>query len=156
MSLTETDIAAIRKALSELAFHQYLRPGEEDKLIAGFEKAPMKKDEILITQGRTGEIFYVLASGKVGVFLKGSLVDKKIATLEPPAYFGEMSLVSNEPRTASVICEEAGDVYTLLRTTFRDVILDNPHVGDLIRKTAAERKAATKAIEYQEWMGKRL
>lgn len=156
MSLSDADVAAIKGALTQLAFHQYLRPGEEGKLIRGFEKSPMKKDEVLITQGRTGEIFYVLASGKVGVYLKGSLVDKKIATLEPPAYFGEMSLVSNEPRTASVICEEPGDVYTLLRTTFRDVILDNPHVGELIRKTAAERKAATKAIEYQEWMGKRL
>ena len=156
MSLTDSDIAAIKGALKQLAFYQYLRPGEEEKLIRGFEKAPMKKGDVLITQGKGGEIFYVLASGKVGVYLKGKMVDKQIAVLEPPAYFGEMSLVSKEPRTASVVCEEAGDVYTLLSTTFRDVILDNPHVADLIRKTAAERKAATKSIEYNEWMGKKL
>lgn len=156
MSLSEADIVAIKGALAQLPFHQFLRPGEEDKLIRGFEKSPMKKGEVLITQGRGGEIFYVLASGKVGVYLKGKLVDKQIATLVPPAFFGEMSLVSKEPRTASVICEEAGDVYTLLSTTFRDVILDNPHVADHIRRTAAERKAATKAIEYNEWMGKKL
>ena len=156
MSHTPEEVTAITAALSQLPFYGYLKPLELEKLVDGFEKAPMAKGEVLITQGKTGEIFYILGSGSVGVYLTGKLVDKQIALLEPPSYFGEMSLVSNEARTASVICESDGVVYTLLRETFRRVILDNPHVADHIRRTATERKAATKAIEYGEWMGRKM
>jgi CRP-like cAMP-binding protein len=55
-----------------------------------------------------------------------------------------------------VICEEDGVVFTLLRDTFRKVIMGNPRVGDMIRKTASERKSATHAIELGEWMGKKI
>jgi CRP-like cAMP-binding protein len=67
-----------------------------------------------------------------------------------------MSLISDEPRSATVICEQDGVVYTLLKKTFREVILSNPAIADMVRKTASERKASTKSIEQAEWMGKKL
>jgi len=156
MNLSDHDQGAIRMALAQLSFSAYLKPAELDKLVMGFEKTPIKKGETLITQGKTGELFYILSSGKVKVWLKGPYVDKLLANLEPPAFFGEMSLLSNTPRTATVVCEEDGEVFTLLRTTFRNLLMDNRHVAELIRKTAAERQAEIQALEDQEWRDKRM
>jgi CRP-like cAMP-binding protein len=123
-------------------------------LLAGFEKASMVKGEVMITEGKTGEIFYIVATGSVGIYLKRKLMDKQIATLGPGEFFGEMSLISDELRSASVVCEEDGLVFTLLRSTFRKVIMANPVVGAMIRKAAADRRSETRAIEFSEMMGR--
>jgi len=156
MSLSESDKAAIKTVLEKLDWYGHLQGSELTALLGGFEKASMVKDEVMITEGKTGEIFYIVASGSVGVFLKRKLVDKLVATLGPGDFFGEMSLISDEPRSASVVCQEDGVVYTLLRSTFRKVIRSNPFIGDLMRKAAAARRSENRAIEFGEWMGKGL
>jgi len=150
MKPTTGELDQIRKVLKDIDFLQHLSQGETDKLIFGFEKTTMKEGDILITQGKSGSIFYIIASGIVGVFLKRSLLDKKVATLATGEFFGEMSLISDEPRSASVICEADGEVYTLLRTTFRDVIMHNSHISQVIKDTAARRQKETKELELDE------
>jgi len=156
MSLDQHDLAVIRQVLEKLSFYQFLQPSELEKLVAGFEKSDIKKGDVLINQDKSGEIFYILAAGTVGVYLKGKLLGKKIATLGADSFFGEMSLISDEPRSATVMCEDDGVVYTLLKKTFREVILSNPAIAEMVRKTASDRKASTRSIEQAEWMGKKL
>ena len=154
MEMNREDLEKIGKVLKDIEFLQHMTPAETDKLIAGFEKSAMKSGETLITQGKSGAVFYVIASGVVGVYLKRSLMDKKVATLATGEFFGEMSLISDEPRSASVICEADGEVFTLLRDTFRDVIMHNAFISEVIRKTAAKRKVDTHNIELGEAIGR--
>jgi CRP-like cAMP-binding protein len=156
MSLSQEDRDSIKEVLKKLDWYAHLQESELNSLLAGFEKATMVRDEHLITEGKTGEIFYIIATGSVGVFLKRKLVDKQVATLLAGEFFGEMSLISDEPRSASVVCLEDGLVYTLLRSTFRKIIMANPYIGDRMRKAAAERRSEDRAIEFGEWMGKGL
>ena len=156
MKLTSEDVSAVRAVLEQLHFYEHFQPSEVEALVAGFEKEDAPKGETLITQGKAGEIFYILASGSVGIYLKGQLLDKKIATLGANSYFGEMSLVSDEVRSASVVTEEDSVVYTLLRSTFNKVIMANPNLADMIRKTASQRKSDTRNIEFKEWMGDKM
>lgn len=156
MKLTNEDMATIKGVLEQLHFYEHLHPSEVQALIEGFEKENAPKGETLITQGKPGEVFYILASGQVGVFLKGQLIDKRIATLGPSSYFGEMSLVSDAVRSASVVTDEDSVVYTLLRSTFNKIIMANPTLSDMIRKTAQQRRMDTRDIEYKEWMGKMM
>ncbi|MEK7764645.1 MAG: cyclic nucleotide-binding domain-containing protein [bacterium] len=153
MKLTPADVEAVKDALKKISFFEYLRPEELDELLRGFDKQPFRKRDTLITQGKTGEVFYILAAGSVGIFRSRKLVDRKIATLGPQGFFGEMSLISNEPRSASVVAETDGVVFTLSRDTFRRVILGNPHIASLIRRTAKDRQAEARAIELKERMG---
>ena len=156
MSLSQADKDAILEVMKKLDWFEHLQQSEVSGLLAGFEKAKMVKDEVLITEGKTGEIFYIVSSGSVGVFLKRKLVDKQVTTLAPGDFFGEMSLISDEPRSASVVCMEDGEVFTLLRSTFSRIIMTNPYIGDKMRKAAAERRSENRAIEFGEWMGKGL
>ncbi len=152
--LDEKEIGTVRETLKKLSFYEFLKPQEVEKLILGFEKAQITKGDVLINQGKSGEIFYILASGAVGVFRKRAFVDKQITTLGPGDFFGEMSLLTYEPRSATVVCEQDGVAYTLLRRVFIDVIMDNPLVADLMKKTAAKRRTEIKHIEANEWLAK--
>jgi len=154
MEMSKEDLEKIGKVLKDIDFLQHMTPGETDRLIAGFEKSSMKKGDSLIIQGKSGSIFYIIASGVVGVYLKRSLLDRKIASLSTGDFFGEMSLISDEPRSASVVCEADGEVFTLLRDTFRDVIMHNPHISQVMKDTAAKRQKDTHNIELGEAIGR--
>jgi len=65
-----------------------------------------------------------------------------------------MSLISDEPRSASVKCETDGEVFTLLRDTFRDVIMHNPHISQVMKSTALKRQQDTHNIELGEAIGR--
>jgi CRP-like cAMP-binding protein len=150
MGLTKEDIEHIGSVLKGVDFLQHMTPGEAGKLIAGFEKTTMKQGDVLITQGKTGSIFYIVASGEVGVYLKRAWVDKKVATLGAGKFFGELALINDEPRNASVICEADGEVFTLLRDTFQNVIMHNPHLSEEIKRIAHQRQMDTKNLQLGE------
>jgi CRP/FNR family transcriptional regulator, cyclic AMP receptor protein len=89
--------------------------------------------------------------GGMGVVLRGQLAvvresDRQVLNhIGPGESFGEMSLIDDEPRSATVIAEEVSEVATLSRGAFRAVIREHPDVAlrllsvmnDRIRKATA-------------------
>jgi CRP-like cAMP-binding protein/Zn-dependent protease len=74
--------------------------------------------EAVITQGEPGDAFYVIGSGQADVVRD----DEVIATLGAGAYFGEVALLTDEPRNATVIAHTPSRVFRLDREGFGDVI----------------------------------
>ena len=150
MQFTDRELSALRGALKKIAFLELLKLNELDEIIASLDKRPFKKGETIIRQGDPGETFFIIASGSVGVFQKGMFSTKRIAVLSRESYFGEMALIDNERRNATVIGEEDGELYYLPRETFKKVLLANPGIAALIRQTADYRRAQNKAIDLWE------
>jgi CRP-like cAMP-binding protein len=150
MRLTTEDIALVKKTLDGISLFKYFTPAENEKLMEAFDKVPMRKGQVLIEQGAPGSIFYIVASGAVAVVRKREFVDKKVSTLQAGEFFGEMSLINNEPRNAAVVCEEDGVLVTLFRDTFRNIIMANPHVAQEIMRIASQRKEEILDIEAED------
>ena len=72
------------------------------------------KGDILFQKGATGNQMYVVLLGKVGV-VEGK---KVIATLATGDMFGEMALVTNEPRSATIVALEDSQLFVLSESTF--------------------------------------
>jgi len=66
---------------------------------------------------------------------------KRIETKAPVRFFGEMALLYNTPRNATVIGEQDGMLFSLSRDQFNGILLKNPRIAELIQKEAARRKA---------------
>ena len=69
------------------------------------------KDEYVIKQGTTGTKFYIILRGTVSVEIKqiypqGSdwLIPRTVATLQPGQSFGDLGLLRDQPRNASILC----------------------------------------------------
>ena len=79
--------------------------------------------ETVIEQGAAGDCFYVVASGSVEVVHDG----RRVATLGPGDGFGEIALLSDRPRTASVLAAEPMEAFRLTRAAFIEAVTGSTH-----------------------------
>jgi cyclic nucleotide-binding protein/MFS transporter len=94
----------------------------------------------VITQGDPGDSFYLIASGEVGISHDG----EARGTLGPGDGFGEIALLSDRPRTATVDVLEPMDGYRLPREPFLEAVTGNPSsvmaADDLMARRLADRR----------------
>ena len=94
------------------------------------EKKIPKEGVTVIHQGDVGDFFYVVEKGgfdfyikKPGVETNNGLGDK-VGTVGPGGSFGELALMYNAPRAASVVSTSPGVLWALDRITFRRILMD--------------------------------
>lgn len=97
----------------------------QDAVDAMFEKQ-VKIGETIIKQGDDGDNFYVIDSGKYDIYVSGdpekSLGDHK-GVIEDKGFFGELALMYNQPRAATIAAKSEGSIWALDRNTFRKIVL---------------------------------
>jgi len=93
-------------------------------LVDAFFLVPCSADDPIIKEGEDGDHFYMVDSGKFEVTLK-SVGTSPIKTYETGDTFGELALLYNSPRAATVKCTEAGALWALERAAFRFVVVGN-------------------------------
>ena len=72
--------------------------------------------------GDDGQHFVVVRSGEFGVYLK-QVGDTPMHKYKPGGSFGELALLYNKPRAATIKCRSVGVLYQLARNTFRGVLI---------------------------------
>jgi cAMP-dependent protein kinase regulator len=91
-------------------------------LDAMFEKKVNRNDKVIV-QGDDGDNFYVVDSGTFDVFVtRGSEGPKLVFNYNDEGSFGELALMYNTPRAATVVATSTGVLWALDRTTFRRII----------------------------------
>jgi CRP/FNR family transcriptional regulator, cyclic AMP receptor protein len=84
------------------------------------------KDDVIFYEDETGDIFYVIREGKVKVTMI-SPEGKEIilSMLGPGDFFGEMALLDDEPRSATIVAIEPVELITIWRNDFLQILADN-------------------------------
>lgn len=131
----------LRQVLQNDYFFQVLKISELDELIGHLRMVRVQKGYEIIKQGEIGDAFYLIASGKVSVWKKKSFnKNAKVATLGPDDFFGEMALISNEPRNATIIAEEVTELFILQKYDFEKILMKNPLIANELKKAYYDRK----------------
>jgi CRP-like cAMP-binding protein len=133
----------LRETLKKVDFFYSLNMGDLDQLVQVLKKRKAEKKEQIIKQGEIGDKFYLIASGEFSVHVKkgGMGSPQKVASLGQADFFGEMALVTELPRTATVICEEAGELFVLYKKDFKKILLQNPRISAIINEVLSKRRA---------------
>ena len=102
------------------------------------DEIDFKKDRVLMTEGERGREFYVLLEGRADVTRKG----KRVATLGPGAMIGEMALVSEKPRNATVTLATDAHLLVLTENRFQRLLAQHPSIQAKVMRSLADRLAA--------------
>jgi len=146
MKLPVETLQQVHKMLNAVPFLRSLKQTEIEELALNLNLRHYMKDETIIRQGEPGKLFYLNFKGRVGVYKSKLIGKKQIATIGPGEFFGEIALIENVPRTATVMGLEDGEMFTLARESFEKVLLTNPAIATVIRQVAQSRTEANKAI----------
>jgi len=141
------ELATIEKMLNTIPFMKSVTRPEIQELAYQLTRRTYRKDETIIKQGEPGTLFYIISKGKVKVVKEKFFKKIILAELSTGSFFGEMALIDDFPRTATVIGDEAGEMYTLSHEAFEKVLLNNPQIKEQILQEAEARKLKNKALE---------
>ena len=89
----------------------------------------------LTKQGEIGNEFVIVLDGEVDVLIDGEVV----ATRGPGDYFGEIALLGERPRTATVVAKTAVAIEVIGRREFRALVGDQPGIEAQLQTAMAER-----------------
>ena len=118
-----------------------------DQLLLATRQAKVQRYEpgsIILSEGTSGNLFYIVSKGTVDITLKRANAANVIAAqIGAGQYFGEMEFIHGQRRSASVRASERGsqvEVLTLSFDTLRELLDKSEATRDEIQRTAEVRK----------------
>ena len=99
------------------------------------DEIDLRQGTVLTREGRPGREFFVLIDGTAEVTRKG----KKIADLGPGDWLGEIALITDSPRTATVTATSPVDVLVITDRSFRSVVETMPSIALKVLACVGER-----------------
>ena len=112
--------------------------------------------EVIIREGDTGNTFFQLLEGKVGVFKNYDKADEvQVAVIEPGQYFGEMAVIETYPRSSTVVAIGDVKVVEIPAEALNEYFTQNPDkilsimevFGSRIKKMTDDANEAKKALD---------
>ena len=123
-----------------------------DSELTAIEKVAVKKtfpkNTILLSEGDSTDALYVICEGKVKVTIDDNEGKELILSiLGTGEYFGEMALLDDEPRSASVTTKETTQLLIISKNDFMGFFSSNPIALNLLKDLIKRLREANKKIE---------
>jgi CRP/FNR family cyclic AMP-dependent transcriptional regulator len=115
--------------------------GELERLARSFKQRTFAAGSTVAGEGKTGAGFFVIESGEASVSVRGSDRDK----LGPGDYFGEIALIDDGARSATVTADSELRCYGLTSWEFRPLVENNASIAWKLLETMAKRLRAAQS-----------
>ncbi|KAK9765469.1 hypothetical protein K7432_006180 [Basidiobolus ranarum] len=142
MERTNSKRRMFESFLEEVPLLVSLEPYERYKIADALEPLSFEDGEVVIRQGDVGQNFFIIESGEAAVSKDD--VDDVFPTLKKGDYFGELALLNDKPRAATITAKGRLKVVTLGKKAF--VRLLGP-VVEIIRRNTANYKVISRHVE---------
>jgi len=138
--------------LSKTELFKSLSPEELQKLESRLKERVYPPNTAIVREGAPGDAMFIIKDGKVDVKKReqSTGIDMTIASLGGGACFGEMALLTGNPRSATVMATMATSVFVLEKKDFEALLRENPTISMSLNKIVAER---VEAQNIQRGMG---
>lgn len=140
----ENEAQMIQRMVKILKLVDFLGPLPEhelEKLARGLTVQKFAAGETVIRQGEEGDSFYIINEGEVDIsVMDESGAETSLTTLGPPAFFGELSLLTGSPRTATIVAHKDCEFIIINAETFKSVIMSQPDLVNTISNIITARQ----------------
>jgi CRP-like cAMP-binding protein len=137
------------EALGQVELFRMLTNEERRELAAGLKVAPFVRGEAMTRQGAAAHWLYLIIKGEAEVRVTddGTGASDRVATLRAGDFFGEMGLMTGEPRSATVIALTDAECYRLDKETFQHTLQTRPEIAHDISTILANRRVELEAAK---------
>lgn len=112
-------------------------------LAIGSRRVRFGKGERIISQGDAGNSMFILATGKAEVLVEREGRAQAVGSLTAGDCFGEISLLTGEPRSATVLATLDCEVLEIEQETIGILLREHPELADSLSETVVARRSAT-------------
>lgn len=135
---------AIETAISSVDLFALLSDEARGRVADGARERRFAAGETVVKEGDRGLSMFIVESGRLGVSVHGKVgQSQRLAVLEPGAAFGEISLLTGDPRTATVRALTEATLLEIDKSTLSPILRDNPSICGMIELTMQERRKRT-------------
>ena len=140
-------------ALASVPLFSQLHPQDRKQIVARFTPVKAKEGTVIVREGEPGDCMYFITSGSVGVYtllldadeqaaVGGGNQDEPLllATLKSGDFFGEQAIVSDEPRSATVIAQSDVMMLRLTKYDLDAVLQEFPAIESALQIEAFEHR----------------
>ena len=133
--------------LKNIPLFKSLSQNELKSIQEKLEEINYAKDTLVFEAGEIGDCIYIIVEGKVEVYIEvevgGKLEKVFLSNLEEGDYFGEMSLITGEPRSASVLTITKCKLLRLSKNDFDQLIMNNTSITLSLTHMLSQRLKST-------------
>ncbi|KAH9416120.1 cAMP-dependent protein kinase type II-beta regulatory subunit [Dermatophagoides pteronyssinus] len=143
----------LSEAIKNILLFRSLEPTEMNEVIDAMFERKVEANEVVIKQGDDGDNFYVIADGTFSITVAnddGS--EKEVGKYVGSGSFGELALMYNMPRAATVRAVTSGSLWAMSRQTFRRIVLKRAFMKRKEYESFIEKVEIFKFLEYYEKM----
>ena len=142
----EQTLARRLASLRHVELFRGLDQAELEEVARRLVPAPFTAGDVMTRQGAEAHWLYVIVDGRAEILLRDADGrQSRVAELDPGSFFGEMALMTGEPRAATVIARTDVDCFRLDKESFQEIIHRRPAMLDDISRVLASRRAGLEA-----------
>ncbi|MBX5489561.1 MAG: cyclic nucleotide-binding domain-containing protein [Chloroflexi bacterium] len=127
-----------RSELGRMSLFRYCTSSELDPILDRLRAEEYASGAAIVRQGESGDRFYLLRRGRVGVYVATAAGEQPLGALGPGEYFGEMALLHERPRSATVRALVPTAVWSLSKADFQ-ALIDQFHLREALSDEVARR-----------------
>lgn len=126
--------------LAQVDLFRDLSSDECAELASHLRVAPFTRGEVITREGNVAHHLYLIRKGSVAVRVTDGPLQREVAQLRAGEFFGEMSLLTGEPRAATVVALEDVECLRLDADAFRSLLEHRSDMAEQVAKVLAERR----------------
>ncbi|XP_059078430.1 cAMP-dependent protein kinase type II regulatory subunit-like [Tigriopus californicus] len=149
---TDTQRRTLNAAVANILLFRSLDQEQKTEVIDAMFEKDVTAGENVITQGADGDNFYIIERGFFGIYVEIDGVDKQVGNYDNTGSFGELALMYNMPRAATIKAITDGVLWAMDRTTFRRIVLKSAFQKRKMYETLLESVHILKSLSSYERM----
>lgn len=142
MSDTNVDSSMLLPILKQIPLFATLDENAHKEIIAHIVLMYYPANYQLFKEGDEGDALYIVKKGQVSIYHEAKEagdLPKKVADINDQGFFGEMALVSDQPRNAAAKTMAESEVFILSKSDFRKLLETNTSLAEQISATMVDR-----------------
>lgn len=143
-------IEAIKQSMSSNFLFKNLDEEHYKDVVDAMVETPVSEGTAIIEQGDVGDFFYVVELGTFDCFITNDETLSKVTSYGAGGSFGELALMYNAPRAATIVATADAILWALDRVTFRTILMENTSRKRKMYESFLEEVALLKSLEPYE------